>query len=105
MGNLSLDGNQLTGPIPPTFGKLTKLTHLYMYQNQLSGEIPEEPKGCKSMIEFRLHKNQLSGVMPPAWLGPDAWPNLDKFFVADNADMKQDKARLEELQKKADGGD
>ena len=38
--DLSLWGNQLSGPIPPQLGSLTNLTGLYLSRNQLSGPIP-----------------------------------------------------------------
>ena len=39
---LYLDGNQLSGSIPPDLGNLASLVTLYLYDNQLSGSIPPE---------------------------------------------------------------
>ena len=39
---LSLNGNQLTGTIPPELGSLTNLERLYLSDNQLTGPIPPE---------------------------------------------------------------
>ena len=48
MGNLTsltelrLDGNQMSGEIPPELGNLARLNVLLLNENQLSGEIPPE---------------------------------------------------------------
>ena len=39
---LDLDGNDLTGGIPPELGDLSNLVYLYLFGNDLSGEIPGE---------------------------------------------------------------
>ena len=39
---LYLNGNQLTGSIPPELGDLASLTRLYLHNNQLTEPIPPE---------------------------------------------------------------
>ena len=62
---LSLQDNQLSGPIPPEIGNLVNLTHLYLHDNQLSGSIPPEIGNLVSLIHLYLHNNQLSGSILP----------------------------------------
>ena len=63
--SLSLWENQLSGPIPPELGNLTKLEYLSLARNQLSGSIPPE-LGSLSRLEYlSLTRNQLSGSIPP----------------------------------------
>ncbi|XP_076916430.1 PR5-like receptor kinase [Bidens hawaiensis] len=59
--------NSLSGPIPPTIGKLLWLTSLYLSQNQLSGPIPSELGNLNSLIELVLSENQLSGFIPSSF--------------------------------------
>ena len=40
LGQLWLDGNELSGPIPPQLGDLPSLTSLSLSGNQISGAIP-----------------------------------------------------------------
>ena len=56
--------NELSGPIPASFGKLTKLERLWLYDNQLSGEIPEELGELSNLAAWRLRDNQFTGCVP-----------------------------------------
>ncbi|CAM9607460.1 unnamed protein product [Chrysoparadoxa australica] len=38
---LTLEGNDLSGSIPPELGQLSSLKLLVLFENQLSGEIPK----------------------------------------------------------------
>jgi len=102
---LSLDGNQLTGQIPESFGKLKNLQHLYLYNNQLEGAIPDSLANCKKLQAVNLADNRLSGVVPPTWLAEATWPDIGKFKLSNNKDMRLDGGRLKELQQSAAGGD
>ena len=62
---LSLNGNQLTGSIPPEIGQLTELTELWLGDNQLSGSIPPEIGQLTELTGLWLGWNQLSGSIPP----------------------------------------
>nr|CAD1825567.1 unnamed protein product [Ananas comosus var. bracteatus] len=56
--------NSLSGQIPPSLGKLTELSILYLSMNSLSGPIPAEIGNCRSMTQLELYENQLEGPIP-----------------------------------------
>ena len=56
--------NQLTGPIPPELGNLVALEYLQLDDNQLSGVIPASLGGLGNLIGLRLSHNQLTGPIP-----------------------------------------
>ena len=62
---LHLQGNQLSGEIPPELGNLTGLQSLGLSFNQLSGEIPPELGNLASLRGMTLRYNRLSGEIPP----------------------------------------
>ena len=62
---LILSDNQLSGPIPPEFGKLTGLRSLGLRGNQLSGSLPPELRKLASLEQAVLAENNLSGEIPP----------------------------------------
>ena len=62
---LWLDGNQLSGEIPPELGSLSNLENLDLAQNRLSGEIPPELGSLSNLESLELTQNRLSGEIPP----------------------------------------
>jgi len=62
--SLRLNGNRLTGPIPPEFGNLASLTSLVLSSNSLSGSIPSEIGNLSSLGVLRLGGNELTGAIP-----------------------------------------
>ena len=78
---LRLNGNQLSGPVPSSLGNLANLTHLWLEANQLSGPIPSSLGSLANLEELDLNGNQLSGSIPPS-LGSLA--NLNWLFLGDN---------------------
>ena len=62
---LWLDGNQLSGEIPPELGNLANLTSLYIQETQLSGGIPPELGNLANLEFLWLEGNELSGEIPP----------------------------------------
>ena len=78
---LRLQKNQLSGPIPPELGKLSKLQRLNLYNNKLSGPIPPEIGNLSNLRELELSINQLSGPIPPE-IGNLS--NLEWLFLYNN---------------------
>ena len=62
---LTLDDNQLSGPIPAVLADLANLTHLSLRENQLSGPIPTEVSTLADLTYLSLYANPLSGSIPP----------------------------------------
>ena len=64
--SLGLSTNRLTGPIPPELGGLTQLQVLWLFQNQLSGPIPWELVNLSNLSTLEISLNPLEGCIPPA---------------------------------------
>ena len=62
--HLSLDRNELAGPIPVELGNLSSLTSLNLSSNGLSGRIPLELGNLSSLTSLSLWSNDLSGQIP-----------------------------------------
>ena len=61
---LDLQGNQLSGEIPPELGSLIHLERLVLYGNELSGEIPPELGSLSNLEVLGLDGTQVSGCVP-----------------------------------------
>ena len=61
---LRLNGNRLTGNIPPELGSLPRLEDLWLANNQLTGNIPAELGQLSRLKKLNLSNNQLSGEIP-----------------------------------------
>ena len=61
---LELDGNGLSGALPPELGNLTNLRELDLYDNELSGSLPESLGNLTNLEALYLDRNQLSGPLP-----------------------------------------
>eukprot|EP00966_Prymnesium_polylepis_P107021 2478403-Prymnesium_polylepis.3 len=59
-----LDNVGLTGPLPQTIGRLTRVRTLYLWGNNFEGPIPQELGQCTKLTELELQMNQLSGPIP-----------------------------------------
>ena len=79
---LHLDGNGLSGAIPPEIGDLAYLQWIDLQRNQLSGEIPPELGGLSLLEELRLSENRLSGAIPPELGG---LPRLAELRLSGNS--------------------
>nr|XP_025882118.1 putative receptor-like protein kinase At3g47110 [Oryza sativa Japonica Group] len=60
---ISLAQNRLSGEIPPTLGNLTQLSELYLSMNAFTGEIPSALGKCPLGV-LALAYNKLSGNIP-----------------------------------------
>ncbi|RVX18184.1 MDIS1-interacting receptor like kinase 2 [Vitis vinifera] len=78
---LDLSTNQFSGGIPPEIGLLTNLEVLHLVQNQLNGSIPHEIGQLSSLYELALYTNQLEGSIP-ASLGNLS--NLASLYLYEN---------------------
>ncbi|BBN11198.1 hypothetical protein MPTK1_5g09910 [Marchantia polymorpha subsp. ruderalis] len=56
--------NKLTGPIPATLSRLSKLEELQLDNNKLSGSIPAQIGNLVNLVYLSLNNNSLSGPMP-----------------------------------------
>ena len=62
---LHLGGNELTGPVPPEFGSITRLWSLDLASNNLAGALPPELGGIATLRRLSLGNNpRLSGPIP-----------------------------------------
>ncbi|KAI7993868.1 Protein NSP-INTERACTING KINASE 1 [Camellia lanceoleosa] len=67
-GTLSLSklsqNNNITGPIPPEFGRLSKVITLDLSNNFFTSEVPFSRGHLKSLRYMRTNNNSLSGTIP-----------------------------------------
>ena len=61
---LVLDGNNLSGTIPPSVGNLTKLKALELAANKLRGTLPETMHRLQQLEQLLLGNNHLTGELP-----------------------------------------
>eukprot|EP00873_Tetraselmis_striata_P014364 jgi/Tetstr1/434628/TSEL_023719.t1 len=64
---LSLHDNHLTGPLPPSWSALTELSGLYLDNIQLTGPLPPSWSALTGLECLWLYNNQLTGPLPPSW--------------------------------------
>ena len=64
LGLLSLEGNRLTGGIPPQIASLTNLHELYLGYNDLSWELPAELSSLPNLAILSVTANRLTGELP-----------------------------------------
>ncbi|KAH9321036.1 hypothetical protein KI387_015675, partial [Taxus chinensis] len=62
--NLNLANNHLTSDIPSSLGQLSNLQYLVLGNNNLSGAIPHSLSEIRNLIELDLSSNNLSGDIP-----------------------------------------
>ncbi|XP_059629997.1 receptor kinase-like protein Xa21 [Cornus florida] len=59
-----MDSNELTGPIPPTIGRLQELEQLYLEHNRLEGPIPDDLCHLTNLGDLYVSNNKLYGLIP-----------------------------------------
>ncbi len=78
---LSLEVNNLKGPIPSQLGNLANLTHLYLTTNNLTGPIPPSLGNLANLEVLSIQSNNLTGPIPPS-LG--RLVNLQRLYLGNN---------------------
>ncbi len=78
---ISMNQNNLTGPIPAEIGDLTGLTMLNLNRNQLAGTIPVAIGNLIKLSYCVLGENQLTGSIPPELFN---MVNLDQLYLNNN---------------------
>ena len=74
---LNLPEAGLTGRIPPSLGRLSRLEGLALNGNQLTGPIPPEIANIPGLRHIHLEHNRLTGAVPPEMATiPDLWLDL-----------------------------
>ncbi|KAM7512084.1 hypothetical protein LguiB_010959 [Lonicera macranthoides] len=62
--NISLQGKELAGKIPPEIGLIKSLSGLYLHFNQLYGVVPKEIANLTELSDLYLNVNNFSGEIP-----------------------------------------
>ncbi|KAJ6834366.1 putative LRR receptor-like serine/threonine-protein kinase [Iris pallida] len=75
---ISLSKNQLTGPIPPSFGRCSNLQTISLSYNQFTGAIPAELGNITALSTLYIGENELTGSTIPTSIG-----NLTNLEVLD----------------------
>ena len=79
---LDLNENpRLSGTLPTQLGRVSSLTHLYLFGSALSGSIPELG-GCRALQELEISHCRLSGTLPSSLR---AASKLEFVFLESNA--------------------
>jgi Leucine-rich repeat (LRR) protein len=61
---VNLNESNLEGTIPPSLGKVTTLTHLYLASNSFEGPVPAEVASLPNLRVVDFSFNKLDGVIP-----------------------------------------
>jgi hypothetical protein len=64
---VQLSNNGLTGPLPKSWGTMTRLQQVNAYDNQLTGTLPESWAGAESLAYLGVGSNRLRGPLPDSW--------------------------------------
>ena len=68
----------LTGALPASVGKCTKLTSVWFYECNFTGNVPESWSGFPAtMKQLRIQDNKLSGTVPDAVKAHANWSKWD----------------------------
>ncbi|RWW61902.1 hypothetical protein BHE74_00030994 [Ensete ventricosum] len=65
LGLINLSNNRLSGPLPPSIGKYSRVQKLLLNQNQFSGRIPPETGRLQELCKLDLSENRFSGPIAP----------------------------------------
>ena len=70
---IHVGGNQISGELPGSLGKMQKLEMLAIQNNLFSGSIPAEIGGLSNLVNFYIDNNQFSGIIPDEILNNPNW--------------------------------
>ncbi|CAA6665663.1 unnamed protein product [Spirodela intermedia] len=65
--NLSLQGNRISGKIPPELGSFPVIQSMNLENNRLEGHIPEELGNVISLQRFFISGNNITGELPASF--------------------------------------
>ena len=65
--HLNLFDNNLSGPLPASWGNLTNLTQLHLSDNSLTGPLPASWGNLTNLTQLHLDRNSLTGPLPASW--------------------------------------
>ncbi len=94
---IQLQGNDLTGTLPVTFGALPNITKLDLSGNVLEGAIPIEYGNFVVLEYLGLNNNQLIGSIPPDLGDLSTLVRLDLSINLLNCDIPADLGKLSNL--------
>ncbi|CUG92915.1 GP46-like surface antigen, putative [Bodo saltans] len=64
---LTINSNRLSGPLPESWGTMTKFTRLTIFSNSLNGTLPASWDTMSGLQTLTMSNNSLSGTLPPSW--------------------------------------
>ncbi|EOA29787.1 hypothetical protein CARUB_v10012882mg [Capsella rubella] len=79
--NISLLGNQITGPIPKELANISTLFSLVLEYNQISGKLPPELGNLPNIQRLLVSSNYLTGEIPSTFA---KLTTLTDFRISDN---------------------
>ena len=82
---LGLGWNGLTGPIPPELGNLANLAHLELSYNNLAGTIPPELGNLTMVERLALQRSHLTGSIPPELGNLGTWSRWTLWAMTSRA--------------------
>jgi hypothetical protein len=95
---LKLDGNGLSGPLPPDIGNLGQMQILLLNNNALSGPIPAELGKLTELVRLNLATNQLSGSVPSQLGDLDQLQNISLAYNDLSGNIPVQLAQMSKLQ-------
>mmetsp|Transcript_22703 Transcript_22703/g.49197 ORF Transcript_22703/g.49197 Transcript_22703/m.49197 type:complete len:958 (-) Transcript_22703:106-2979(-) len=78
---LYLDGNEITGTIPPSVSNLREIVDIYLHHNKLEGTLPDSLSKLPYLRNLRLNDNNLSGTIPADF---DSLTRLEYLYLHNN---------------------
>lgn len=81
--SLSLSSNQFSGPVPPEWGSLTKLTEIYVSRNpSITGSYPSQWGSLTNLQLLWTFVTAQRGSLPESWKGMKNLQNLEADDVS-----------------------